>query len=198
MANLSDAYGTVRVSRAGKEFVEFVKAVQGPDAYYLLVDSIDNEPDSENDLEFTFGANGRWAYEANLDGYLGGEWMKEDAESEAYGKLLEDLKRTGGSIEIEYTDSDTATDWMGEGLATLRVAEDGTIEYNNDFNSEPITVTRYADQQGLTEFEALDYLYGDEVSDKYLEYIEKWKEEHKSTDGMPEPNEWYESTHIKE
>lgn len=196
MANVSDAWGTVRVSKAGKEFIDFVKTVQGDNAYYTLVDSVDGEePDEDNNLVFTFSAAGRWSYEDNLDGYLGGKWMREDNDLKAYKKLINDLNRTGGSIEIEYSDSDMATCWMGNGVATLRAGEDGKAVYDNNFDSEDITVSGYADHEGITEFEALDCLYGSEVSEAYLKYVEKWKEEHKSTEGLPEPNEWYESIH---
>ena len=201
MANLSDAFGTVRVDGVGKEFLEFLDAVQGTEekAYYKLVDIEDYrevEPDEKNNLEFKFQTFGRWSYGANLEGYLRGEWMNGESRG-AWEKLIDALRDSGGFIEVDYKDSDTAMDWMGDGVAVLRVSSEygGDIEFHDSFESENITLEKYAEQQGFTEYEALEYVYGDEVADKYKEYCDA---EEAKGNTPAKPDTWYESIYEDE
>ena len=154
------------------------------------------EPDEKNNLEFTFSTSGRWSYGNNLEGYLKGEWMNGENRG-AWEKLIGALRDSGGFIEIGYKDSDTAMDWMGEGVAVLRVnsEEGGDIEFHDSFESENITLEKYAEQQGFTEYEALEYVYGDEVADKYKEYCET---EEAKGNTPAKPDTWYENIYEDE
>lgn len=186
MANISDGYGTITVEKVGHELKEFLSVVQ-KDAYYLLVDDVDNlEPDSDGDVEFTFGAGGRWNYESNIRGYLEGDWMSGEKEKKAYNKFIRALKKNDGLVSIEYTDSDTSMDWMGAGRFDMFVDEDKKVQFSHEFNEEPVTIERYAEVNGETTRWALDYVYGDEVGDKYDEYRKKVGEEE-----AVEPEVWF-------
>lgn len=173
MANISDGYGTITVEGVGQEFKEFLQTVQ-EGAYYLLVDDVENiEPDSDGNVEFTFGAGGRWNYESNIRGYLEGEWMNGEKEEKAYKKFIRALKKKDGLVCVEYTDSDIGMDWMGSGRFDMYVDEDKTVQFSHEFEEEPVTIERYAEMNGETTRWALDYIYGDEVGEKYDEYVKE-------------------------
>ena len=185
MANISDGYGTITVERVGHELKEFLTTVQ-EGAYYLLVDDVDNlEPDSDGNVEFTFGAGGRWNYESNIRGYLEGEWMNGEKEKKAYNKFIRAMKKKDGMVSIEYTDSDTSMDWMGTGRFDMFVDEEKTVQFSHEFEAEPVTVERYAEVNGETTLWALGYIYGDEVADEYDKYAEKAGKE------AVEPEVWF-------
>jgi len=187
MANISDGYGNVLVERVGHDLKEFLQVVQ-KDAYYELFDDIDNmNPDSNGDVEFTFGAGGRWNYEANIRGYLEGEWMNGEAEQKAYNKFIRAFKKKDGLISIEYTDSDTSMDWMGEGEYNMSVC-DGEIVFGHDFQEEHVTLERYAEQNGESTRWALEYIYGDEIAGQYDDYVAQCEKEGKEP---VEPENWY-------
>lgn len=192
MANISDGYGTITVERVGHELKEFLTTVQ-EGAYYLLVDDVDNlEPDSDGNVEFTFGAGGRWNYESNIRGYLEGEWMNGEKEKKAYNKFIRALKKKDGMVTIEYTDSDMGMDWMGSGRYDMYVDEDKTVQFSHEFNEEPVTIERYAEVNGETTRWALEYIYGDEVADKYDKYAEKAGKE------AVEPEVWFSEIYEEE
>lgn len=197
MANISDAYGTIKVERVGQDLVDFLKVVQ-ENAYYILIDDVDNlNPDSDGDVEFTFGAGGRWSYITNIEGYLQGSWMNGEKEKKAYDKFIKAFKEKNGLLVIEYTDSDTAMDWMGKGVFKMNVDDAGEIEFSDDFEEERITIEAFAKINGEDEYWALEYLYGDEVAAEYDKYVEEWKEDHSGPefDGMNPagPAEWYDN-----
>lgn len=172
MANISDAFGEIIVEKVGREFIDFLEVAQR-DGYYLLVDSFeDYVPDSDGDLEFSFSTGGRWAYENNLNGYLGGEWMNGDELKDAYAKLLNALQTKSGKITVEYSDSDTSMDWMGAGVYSIYY-QDGELVTAHDFESERITLKRFAEMQGETKEWALEYIYGDEVAQLWWDYVDK-------------------------
>lgn len=172
MANISDAFGEITIEKVGQEFLDFLKVAQ-KDGYYLLVDNeLDFVPDSEGDLSFDFATGGRWSYGTNLEGYLGGEWMNSGEQKEAYSKLLKALEEKEGKISIEYTDSDTAMDWMGTGIYEMYY-EDGELVRADNFESEGITLERFAELQGETKEWALEYIYGDEVAQAWYDYLDK-------------------------
>jgi len=159
MANISDGYGDITVRKVGKEFLQFINKVQ-EGAYYLLVDSTDGVvPDKNGDVGFTFGAGGRWNYGSNIDGYLKGEWMNGDKEKKAYNKFIEAFIKKKGMINIDYTDSDMATDWMGEGTFEMSVGENEEIEFSGNFNEESITLERFAEHNGESTHWALGYIW---------------------------------------
>jgi len=200
MANISDGYGTITVEKVGHELKEFLSVVQ-EGAYYLLIDDVDNlNPDSNGDVKFTFGAGGRWSYETNIRGYLEGEWMNGEKEKPAYDKFIKEFKEKNGSLLIEYTDSDTAMDWMGEGVYQMTVI-DGEIDFSHNFEEERITLERFAEQNGESTYWALEYIYGDEVSGEYDEYLRQWHENHILVKGSMEPAEpedWFDNIYESE
>jgi hypothetical protein len=207
MANCSDAFGTIRVERVGREFLEFLTIVQGDDsdAYYTLVDREDirsAKPDKDGNLEFPFSTSGRWAYQNNIEGYLKGGWMNEgEKQGKAYSQFIAALKTKNGLVEIDYTDSDTAMDWMGTGGVSMSV-EDGEVSFAEGFEEESITITGFAELQGESEEWALEYLYGEDVSEKYEKYLDDWREGHKAPEfkGMEpaSPDEWYTNEYKEE
>lgn len=191
MANVSDGYGNVVVERVGQDLKDFLKVVQ-KDAFYLLFDDPDNiEVDKDGNASFTFGAGGRWNYEANLKGYLEGDWMTGEVEKKAYNKFLRAFKKKDGLISIEYTDSDTGCDWMGEGEFNMSVCE-GEILFGHDFNEENITISRFAEANGESETWALEYIYGEDVLKAYYDYLDKAGKE------AVDPQEWFETIYEEE
>lgn len=204
MANLSDAFGEITIKKVGAEFLEFIKIAQGDSAYYTLIDEEDLQdvsPDEVGDITMSFMASGRWSYDNNIEGYLQGLWMMADSvRKEAYDKFIKALKDKEGSVRIEYTDSDSANDWMGTGYAELWVLN-GEIEFTSSFNDEPITLQGYANLCGYADDEALGILYGDEVADKYSKYVHEWRKEHTFVLGVSEPaspGEWYDNEYKEE
>lgn len=192
MANISDAFGTIKVSRVGKEFIEFLNTTQGEgtDAYYVLADVVDFagvEPDQNGDLSFTFSSFGRWSYGNNIEGYLNGTWMSSEKDKAAYNNLIEAMKKRGGGVEIEYSDSETGSNFMGTGVATLRII-DGETVLNNTFEEKPITIIDYAELNGYSEIEAISSIYGEDVADKYETFLQEFVGAK-----PPSADEWYEN-----
>lgn len=191
MANISDGYGTVVVERVGQDLKDFLAVVQ-KEAYYLLFDDIENvEVDNNGNAEFQFAAGGRWNYETNLRGYLEGEWMNSEEEKKAYNKFIRAFKKKDGLICVEYTDNDTAMDWMGEGQYNMSVCEKEII-FDHNFDSENITISKFAEANGESEYWALEYIYGDEVATQYDEYAKKAGKD------AVEPGEWFETIYESE
>lgn len=193
MANISDAFGKIEIQKVGKEFLEFIKIAQ-KDAYYCLVDPGDLdglEVDENGNLDFSFVSFGRWNYGSNLRGYLNGEWMNDEEQSKAYATFVGALKEKDGKVEIDYTDSETGSWWMGHGGATLEVVDD-EVSFSEIFDEEELTLKAYAEANGFTDYEALEYLYGDEVGDHYKEYLEK------EGDKALGPIEWFETIYEEE
>lgn len=207
MANISDAFGDFKITKVGNEFIDFIKAVQGinSDAYYRLieVDSILEdyktekyiEPDENGDLEFSFSTGGRWGYTSNIEGYLMGQWMENDKNSKkAYDKFIKALIDKNGTLTITYNDSDTAMDWMGEGIFEMFVDE-GELQFADNFIEQDFTLENFANQQGESEKWALEYVYGDEVASAYEDYLDEWEKDHSAPEfeGMQPagPEEWY-------
>lgn len=207
MANLSDSFGTIKVEKVGKEFLEFLNIVQGKDsdAYYTLVDREDFngvEPDKDGNLTFDFSTFGRWNYGNNIEGYLRGDWMvNTDSDKKAHTKLHKAIIDKDGSVIIEYTDSDGSTDWIGTGVAEL-ASREGEIYFNNCFNDEIMSIKRYAELYGYDdEIEVMESLHGDEAADAYVKYIEGWKKDHEFISGSSEPacaDEWYDNEYEQE
>lgn len=139
MANLSDAFGTIKVSKVGVEFLEFLKVVQNEEiAFYKLCENSDCEgvvPNSQGDISFKFSTFGRWSYSNNLSGYLDGDWMGDGENEKAYQKFLAALIAKDGRVDVEYEDSDAAMDWKGAGHAVLAVV-DGVPHFVEDFEEE--------------------------------------------------------------
>lgn len=195
MANISDAYGTITVERAGQDLVYFLKVVQEK-AYYILIDDVDNlTADSDGYVEFTFGAGGRWSYNTNIQGYLLGDWMNGEKEKEAYDKFIKAFKEKKGLLVIEYSDSDVAMNWMGKGFFQMGVDDDGEIEFSDNFEEEEVTIKALAEANGEDTYWALEYIYGEEVSEKYDEYAEKCEKEGKEP---ATPEVWFESIYEEE
>lgn len=195
MANISDGYGDITVRKVGKEFLQFINKVQDG-AYYLLVDSTDGVvPDENGDISFTFGAGGRWNYGSNIDGYLKGDWMTGDKEKKAYDKFIKVLTKKNGTVTIDYTDSDTSMDWMGDGVFEMSVSEDGQVEFSDSWTEESITLEKSAERNGESTYWALEYIYGDEVATKYSQYAEKLEKEGKEPVA---PEVWYDTLYEEE
>jgi len=206
MANLSDAFGDITVEKVGQEFIDYLKQVQGDDAqaYYKLVEveQLERaEADKDGDLTMSFSTSGRWSYSTNIAGYLRGEWMdsrdtenKDSSNKDAYLKFIQAVIDKGGLVNISYTDSDSAMDWMGTGGFTMQ-AVDGEIVFADNFEEEDITIAGFAELQGETVEWALEYLYGDEVSDVYYNYVGNCK-----TKGVEpvEADNWFENIYEEE
>lgn len=179
MANLSDAFGTIRVKRVGKEFLAFLKKVQGEksDAYYTLVDRDDlTATVNENgDLTIEFNTFGRWSYSSNIEGYLMGEWMHSDNDKTAYERFIKAFIKADGEIEIDYQDSDPACDWMGKGIWSMTV-ENKEVKYHDGFVTDDVSISGYAEMNGESEHWALAYIHGDDAANAYDKYLEENKD----------------------
>lgn len=186
MANCTDAFGTIRVEKVAKEFFAYLKTMQNDGNYHLTEnEDIDNAtPDKDGNVEFDFSTMGRWSYGNNLDGYMNGEWFKDAPE---YIDFINAIEKKGGSVEIEYTDSDPAMDWMGTGMFRL-FSEDGELRVLQGFEEQSITIEGYAELIGESQEYAMMYLYGDEVADEYQKYVDKCKKGKKEP---VEPDTWY-------
>lgn len=198
MANLSDAFGEIEVKNVGKEFLEFITKVQAPDeVYYRLCenDNLDNvKADKDNNVKFDFSTFGRWCYLSNVEGYLRGDWMNEPKDKKPYEKFMKAFREKNGSVLITYTDSDTGMDWMGTGTIHMYVDKKGEIQFDEDSNTESVTIPAYAQLYGITEYDAVESLYGDEVTTAYEKYVDEWHKEHDYKPGESEPAgiaEWY-------
>lgn len=201
MANLTDAYGEIKVKKVGKEFLDYLRAVQSdPSVYYTLINPYELETvkaDKNGNLSMPFSNAGRWAFSNNIAGYLGGEWMY-DKDKESYYKFLEELVEKKGSVVIDYQDCDTAMDWMGSGFAELKVIN-GKPNLNNVFDSGRISgnLKGFCELMGFDDEESgFAYLYGEEVLYDYLKYREEWKRDHEFIEGIMEPAgpaEWYDN-----
>lgn len=192
MANLSDAWGEIKVFRVGKEFLEFLNKVQGPDssAYYTLVDPEDLdgvEADEDNNLTMSFSTFGRWSYENNIEGYLDGKWMSND--QEAYAEFIEAVKKNDGVIVIEYKDSEGGSQFMGEGVAVLKVLK-GEVCLDTSFSDEEYTIGNFAKLQDESQEWALGYLYGEDTLDLYGKYIDTCE---KANSKPVDPETWFET-----
>lgn len=186
MANISDAFGDITVEKVGREFLDFLEVAQ-KDGYYQLVDDTTGlQPDDDGDISFGFATGGRWHFGNNINGYLGGEWMNSDEEKEAYKKLLKALKEKGGRIIVDYTDSDTAMDWMGTGFFEMYY-EDGDLVRSENFDEERITLKGFAELQGESMEWALSYLYGEEVAEAWEKYQERG--------GKKDIEEWFDKVY---
>lgn len=180
MANLSDAFGTITVKNVGQEFLDFLKAVQVYDGSYILVeqDSMRHAKVAEDgELVLNFSTAGRWAYSYNLAGYLKGEWLQPseytpDTYLKAYNTFIEAFKEKDGVIGVEYTDSDTAMDWMGTGEFEMTVNH-GEVEFEDKFDAERVTVGKYCKLYDTDEQEAIMLIYGDDTIDKWNAYLKE-------------------------
>ena len=202
MANLSDAYGTIIVERVGKEFIDYLRAVQGTDeqAYYKLIEIEDlnkAKPDKNGDLKIDFSTFGRWSYSSNYEGYLKGEWgnfTEDSKEKKAFNKFLNAMVKKNGVVDIDYTDSDPSMDWMGTGGFRMEVV-DGQIAYSESFESQDMTISGYAELNNEDQYWALEYLKGDEVVAEYDKYSDKCKKAGKEP---VEPENWYDNIYEDE
>lgn len=200
MANLSNAFGKIVVEKVGKEFLEFLKTVQDHDGY-KLVEPDDYAPyrnvipDEDGNLSMDFSTSGRWSYASNIEGYLQGTWMTTRAkDSEAYQKLLDALKETGGYIWIEYTDSDPAMDWMGKGIYKIE-GQNGEITIFDDWKDQELTITGYAEMTGQSIYDVMDILHSEESAIAYQNYLEECK----NTGKEPlDPDYWYDNEYEEE
>lgn len=182
MANLSDAFGTVYVEKVGKEFIDFLRGVQGSDekAYYKLVEVDDlaqsaHAVDEDGNLSMNFSTMGRWNYGSNIEGYLQGKWVNEGEDKKAYDKFVDALVEKKGTVSIEYTDSDTASNWMGRGFFVMD-GTSGEVEFRDQWEDEPMNIAKYAELNGYSPIEALENLHGDEAADAYEKYQDECKE----------------------
>lgn len=214
MANLSDANVEIYAEGVGKELLEYINTTNKSLSDYAIVyEGYSVSEDEKGNTKIDGSSSGRWSYSNNLEGYfdpakvkgwLGVDadyaWLDDEARKKeyqeqsseqyaAYLKLVEALKKTGGRIEISYTDCDPAMDWMGTGGATIEV-EDGEIVYLHSFDDEPLTIASFAEQQGEDLFWALEYLHGEEVGEAYARYEEQCKKEGKE---VVEPDTWYDT-----
>lgn len=205
MANLSDAFGKITIENVGQEFADFLNIVQ-KDAYYKLIEDWGCDPQvvavnvEGNMTTIEFWASGRWSYENNLDGYLKGEWMNEPNLKEAHQKLFDAIIAKNGLIVVEYKDSDPGCEWLGDGIYQVEVI-DGEVVCSFNFIDGEYSVKNFAEFNGETEEWALEYIYGDEVADKYYAYVEEWKKTHNFVEGREEPagpDEWYNNEYQEE
>lgn len=218
MANLSDADVKITVEKVGEQFLNYLLETQKLSTDYAIVYDIydENEVDENGNMYIHSSSSGRWAYSNNLEGYFDETkvkgWLGVDsdytympehqrneykersrAQYEAFLALIKAIKEEDGKVIVDYTDNDTAMEWMGSGQAILEVV-DGEVVFNHTFEEEDFTIEAFAEQQGESEAWAMAYIYGDEIADKYWEHVKEME-----TVGKPAPSfySWYE-THEEE
>ena len=219
MANLSDAQVEIEAEKVGKELLAYIKLTQRVYTdYQIISDEFDDDVAEDGNLSITGSSSGRWAYSNNLEGYFDPEHVKrwlgvgsdfsyiadpEQREAHTvranenyngYLKLVKAIKDTGGQVDITYKDSDSAMDWLGEGVARLELV-DGEVQYSHSFEEGDFSIAAFAEQQGEDEYWALEYLYGDEVASSYDKYAEAQKAEGHTP---ANPDTWYESIYEDE
>jgi len=197
MANLSDANVDIHAYKVGKELVEYINATKEDTDYVIVYESPSlTDVDKDGNIEILGGASGRWAYSNNLEGYfdvnrvrswlgVGADysWLDDEKKKKEYAsqankqykafcKLIGAIKKTGGSVEINYTDCDPAMDWMGEGSALLEVMDDMVV-FSQSFTEERLDIVKYADINDMSIYDAIDMLHGDEPADKYNTYTQE-------------------------
>ena len=127
MANLSDVYN-IEFKASSKELAEalfgYVQECENIRPYYELTQGAELDGLTINGN----GANGRWVYIINLEGYFMTEsWFGE----EDYKKVLpswlkvEQLLKDGGKVEINYSEDEPGCEvWQdGEGLLSWNAEE---------------------------------------------------------------------------
>jgi hypothetical protein len=209
MANLSDASVTVTVDKVGAEFLKYARAVS--DSEYAILSYLEDDvaPDADNNLSITGSATGRWAYSNNLEGYFEPQqvenWLgvnskydylkpehREDALKKsllsyaAYKELCEAIVKTGGSVTIEYVDTESGVGFIDEGTAIIG-SLDGEVTYNLEQEEVEYNVANFMQATTTTLYDAIDIMHGDEAADAYYEEV---GEDNVSAEGF---DTWYES-----
>lgn len=212
MANLSDASVEIYVDKVGKEMVAYIEATKDIGDYVIVYDGYSGEVDNNGNVHIEGASSGRWSYENNLEGYFDPErvkswlgaaddsygWVQDEEQKNkyieeankqyaAYQALVEALKTTGGRVEFSYSDCDPAMDWMGTGGATLEV-EDGEVVFLSSFDSEPLDISEYAEQQKMSVTEAIECLHGDVPADKWEQYLQECEQKGEEP---KDPQTWY-------
>lgn len=212
MANLSDAEVDIVADKVGQELLDYINTTNKDTIDYAIVyEGFDEHVNANGDFVISGNSSGRWAYSNNLEGYFDAErvkqwlgvgddykWLEDEAKKKqyqtnaqeqyaAYLRLVAAIKKTGGRVEINYTDADPAMGWMSSGQAVLEV-EDGEVVFSHHSESEDLDITKYADINGLSIYEALETLHGDEVADKWAEYEEMCE---KNGGEKKDPQVWY-------
>ena len=183
MANQSSA--TVSISahpKIAKELFAYIEAVQSDSEYNIINEDalaeIDyKEFDGEEYASVGGWATGRWAYSNNLQSYFAGRFVKEswrDGEGKpahlTYGKLVAAIKKHDGDFEIEYQDEEGGAGFIDIGTLSINKENVDNDEPYIDSHTEDYNVTNMMEVFGYDEWEAIDIMYGDEVSTAWSDY----------------------------
>jgi len=182
MANQSSASVTINAKASiAKELFEYIEAVQSDSEYNIinedaLVD-IDYSDDPEAYVSVGGWATGRWSYSNNLESYFAGRFTKENwrvgegkAAHLAYGKLVSAIKRKHGDFEIEYQDEEGGAGFIDVGTLSINEENIDDDVPSIDSQAQDYTISNMMEIFGYDEWEAIDNMYGDEVSTAWSEY----------------------------
>lgn len=215
MANLSDAGVDIVVENVGEELLNYINITnQTTTDYAIIYEGFDTHENDNGDLVISGGSSGRWAYSNNLEGYFNSErvkgwlgvdndykWLDDEAKRKdyqdqsskqytAYLELIKAIKEKGGRVEINYTDSDAAMNWMSQGGAVLELDDEGEVVFSISDESEELDITRYAEMNGMDLYEAFEIVHGDEPAVAWAKYVEKCE---KKGVEPKDPQEWYDN-----
>ena len=158
MANLSSAFGTFKLCGTWtEEMIKNINALKKEwaewDYWTCISDDFNNDQ-----LNSTFSACGRWAYNHNLESL--GAWTKLNKNAEilnAYNTLCDDMEKSSAYIEIGYTDEESGCEVLYTATAKIS-AIDGEFLYEEteymeyDYNPENlIKLEVYEDIDNLLE-----------------------------------------------
>ena len=192
MANVSSASVKIVADKSIADAVfEYIKVVQG-DAEYNIIDKEALIEQRTQEVEYVNAdtnegkpvvvaegyASGRWAYASNLDSYFqgpmtSGGWRDNKEAHLAYGKMVASIKRHKGSFRIEYKDVETGAGFIDVG--EMSIGPDNVYDDNPTVISESFdpTVDNMMDVLDMSESEAIDMLYGEEIGMTFDEYKNK-------------------------
>lgn len=111
MANVSDAWGTIRIKPAGRtkeEIDSFIKDLNETTSNWYYGTHFE---ESIDDFLYEFRGDGRWTYSQNIDWIFNSEHELFDERAK---EIYEKHKLAGVEMEIEYTEIETGNFFIKE------------------------------------------------------------------------------------
>lgn len=176
MANISDAYGSVRLEGDwGRDeaimlayFIDAAWATKGDYGMYIMDSTLDVADNLLND-RFTFSGSGRWNFENTLInavehlepyGSIVGEGRTITLEefNSMYLLLANTMKEKHLTFTVEYADMETGSDFIGEGYVVFESNGTQILADENNFNELETSLTNRINLYSLTEDDVVDIM----------------------------------------
>jgi hypothetical protein len=177
MANISDAYGSVRLEGDwGRDeaimlayFIDAAWVTKGDYGMYVADSTLDVADHLLND-RFTFSGSGRWNFENTLIdaaehlepyGSIVGEGRTITVEefNSMYLLLAKTMKEKHLKFTVEYADMETGSDFIGEGYVVFESTGTQILPGENNFNELDTSLTNRINLFSLTESDVNDIIY---------------------------------------